>query len=233
MFLERRVIPLNKRNIQRVFDYQFNQDKMHQNIIDQIKIRQKKKRMIKYSFIPALFILVVSSFFITKNLFQNQNDYDVIEDKQDTITINEIDRGDSILDDVSNLDVQIIDSNHSTFDIMPIGAQVPSDLTLDTIALVYIKNQENGKYDILHDTVESFQGNDRGVNVSYSSLDEPMRDVDIPKGTSSNINGIEVMISRDDETFIVQFQYQNFYYDVESYNLTLDEVLVIVKSIIG
>ena len=115
---------------------------------------------------------------------------------------------------------------------MPIGVQVPSDLTLDTIYLVYIKNEESGKYDILHDTVESFRGNDRGVNVSYSPLDEPIRDVDIPKGTSSNINGIEVMISRDDETFIVQFQYQNLYYDIESFNLTLAEVLVIVKSLI-
>lgn len=223
---------MNKRHIQSVFDYQFNQDKMYQNIIDELEKQRKKKMIVKYSFIPVVFVFALASFFLTKSIFQDQNNLDTQEDKKDDVFINEIDRDDGIYDDISNLDVQILDSNHSAFAIMPIGVQVPSDLTLDTIYLVYIKNEESGKYDILHDTVESFRGNDRGVNVSYSPLDEPIRDVDIPKGTSSNINGIEVMISRDDETFIVQFQYQNLYYDIESFNLTLAEVLVIVKSLI-
>ena len=35
-----------------------------------------------------------------------------------------------------------------------------------------------------------------------------------------------------DESFIIEFQYDGVNYDIESYHLTLDEVLMIVRSII-
>lgn len=40
------------------------------------------------------------------------------------------------------------------------------------------------------------------------------------------------MISKNDETFISQFKYHDIYYDIESYCLTIDEVINMIKSII-
>ena len=40
------------------------------------------------------------------------------------------------------------------------------------------------------------------------------------------------MISKNDQTLIGQFEYLNVYYDIESYGLTVDEFLDIIKSII-
>ena len=56
--------------------------------------------------------------------------------------------------------------------------------------------------------------------------------MDIPKGNLSIIEGIEVMISKDEQRLIGQFKYQSVYYDIESFGLTIDEFLNIIKSII-
>lgn len=57
--------------------------------------------------------------------------------------------------------------------------------------------------------------------------------MDVPEGKMSVIQDTNVMISSMDESFIIEFQYDGVNYDIESYHLTLDEVLMIVRSIIN
>lgn len=154
----------------------------------------------------------------------------VADENKDEININEINQ--NIYDDISNADVYILDTYDSTISVEPLKLSIPTGLELDTIYIVYTKNEDTGQYDIVHDIIQSYIGEDKAVNVTYSTISKPIRDVNVVDGEASFIDGVEVMISKDNTTFIVELLYDDVYYDIESYNLELDEVLKIVKSII-
>ena len=48
----------------------------------------------------------------------------------------------------------------------------------------------------------------------------------------SRIDGVDVQISKWEEKYVVQFQYDDVYYDIECDYLLEEEVLTLVKSII-
>ena len=221
---------MKKNGVYQVFDCQFNKDDMYQKIRNKLKKEKRKQTVMKYSFASIILIFVVSGFFISKNVFDNKKELDALDEVKDEIYINEIDN--TMYDDVSNLDVLVLDVSHSTYAMQPLSIQIPSDLKLDTIYIVYVRNEQTGKYDIVHDIIDSYIGDDKRVNVAYSSVGKVLRDMDIPKGNLSIIEGIEVMISKDEQRLIGQFKYQSVYYDIESFGLTIDEFLNIIKSII-
>lgn len=221
---------MNKNSFYQMFDDKFNKDKIYQEVLE--KHDKKKRNVIKCCFVPAVFLLGVVIFFATKDLFYEE-DQNILEDKEDQIYVNEIVSEDALSDDISNLDVKILNTDSSTFSVTPLEVQVPSDLELDSIYFVYVKDQKSGEYTIIHDTIETYKGNDRALNIAYSSLGEVLRDVDVPEGKLSVIQDTNVMISSMDESFIIEFQYDGVNYDIESYHLTLDEVLMVVRSIIN
>lgn len=221
---------MNKNSFYQMFDDKFNKDKIYQEVLE--KHEKKKRNVIKCCFVPAVFLLGVVIFFATKDLFYEE-DQNILEDKEDQIYVNEIVSEDALSDDISNLDVKILNTDSSTFSVTPLEVQVPSDLELDSIYFVYVKDQKSGEYTIIHDTIETYKGNDRALNIAYSSLGEVLRDVDVPEGKLSVIQDTNVMISSMDESFIIEFQYDGVNYDIESYHLTLDEVLMVVRSIIN
>lgn len=221
---------MNKNSFYQMFDDKFNKDKIYQEVLE--KHEKKKRNVIKCCFVPAVFLLGVVIFFATKDLFYEE-DQNILEDKEDQIYVNEIVSEDDLSDDISNLDVKILNTDSSSFSVTPLEVQVPSDLELDSIYFVYVKDQKSGEYTIIHDTIETYKGDDRALNIAYSLLGEVLRDVDVPEGKMSVIQDTNVMISSMDESFIIEFQYDGVNYDIESYHLTLDEVLMIVRSIIN
>ena len=220
---------MNKNSFYQMFDDKFNKDKIYQEVLE--KHDKKKRNVIKCCFVPAVFLLGGVIFFATKDLFYEE-DQNILEDKEDQIYVNEIVSEDDLSDDISNLDVKILNTDSSTFSVTPLEVQVPSDLELDSIYFVYVKDQKSGEYTIIHDTIETYKGDDRALNIAYSYAGEVLRDVDVPEGKMSVIQDTNVMISSMDESFIIEFQYDGVNYDIESYHLTLDEVLMIVRSII-
>ena len=221
---------MNKNSFYQMFDDKFNKDKIYQEVLE--KHEKKKRNVIKCCFVPAVFLLGVVIFFATKDLFYEE-DQNILEDKEDQIYVNEIVSEDDLSDDISNLDVKILNTDSSSFSVTPLEVQVPSDLELTSIYFVYVKDRKSGEYTIIHDTIETYKGDDRALNIAYSSLGKVLRDVDVPEGKMSVIQDTNVMISSMDESFIIEFQYDGVNYDIESYHLTLDEVLMIVRSIIN
>lgn len=221
---------MKKNDFYQVFDSQFNKDVMYHKISDKLKKQKRKQVIMKYSFASIILIFAISGFLISKNMFNQKEVPKVFDDVKDEIYINEIDY--TMYDGVSNLDVQIISSNQSSHSVQLVKASIPEDLVLDHVYYVFTKDSQTGRYDLLHDVVQVYSGKNRAVNVSYSSVGEVLRDMDIPDGNLSIIEGVEVMISKSDQTLIGQFKYQNVYYDIESFGLTIDEFLNIIKSII-
>ncbi len=221
---------MKKNDLYRVFDAQFNKNEMYQKIKNTLDKKKRKQIIFKCSLISIAFIFVILGFFMNKSKFDDKSVLNEQDNVKDKIYINEIDQ--NKYDNVSNLDVRILDISNSSYEVSPISTEIPSDLKLDTIYIVYVKDEQTGKYDIVHDIIESYTGKERAVNISYSSIGEVLRDVDIPKGNFSIVHDVEVMISKNDETLIGQFKYLDIYYDIETWGLTSDEFLDIIDSII-
>lgn len=146
---------MNKNSFYQMFDDKFNKDKIYQEVLE--KHDKKKRNVIKCCFVPAVFLLGGVIFFATKDLFYEE-DQNILEDKEDQIYVNEIVSEDALSDDISNLDVKILNTDSSTFSVTPLEVQVPSDLELDSIYFVYVKDQKSGEYTIIHDTIETYKG---------------------------------------------------------------------------
>ena len=132
---------MNKNSFYQMFDDKFNKDKIYQEVLE--KHDKKKRNVIKCCFVPAVFLLGGVIFFATKDLFYEE-DQNILEDKEDQIYVNEIVSEDDLSDDISNLDVKILNTDSSTFSVTPLEVQVPSDLELDNIYFVYVKDQKSG-----------------------------------------------------------------------------------------
>ncbi|MDE6167381.1 MAG: collagen-like protein [Acetatifactor sp.] len=88
----------------------------------------------------------------------------------------------------------------------------------------------------LHDYVFEYQSENGGeVRIAICSSEEPLRDYfimcDNPK--QSEINGISVMIYGYQGTFMVEFSYKNINYDIETSNITLEELENLLTGIIS
>jgi len=86
----------------------------------------------------------------------------------------------------------------------------------------------------LHDYVFEYHTESGGdATIAICSNEEPLRDYffkcDNPK--QSEINGVPVMIYGYQNSFMVQFFYENIYYDIETSNVTLEELEELLVSI--
>lgn len=87
----------------------------------------------------------------------------------------------------------------------------------------------------LHDYVFAYQtGKGGGARIAICSFEEPLRDYfimcDNPK--QSEINGVPVVIYGYQDTFMVQFSHENINYDIETSNITLEELEDLLIGII-
>ena len=87
----------------------------------------------------------------------------------------------------------------------------------------------------LHDYVFEYQTESGGeAKIAICSTEEPLRDCfivcDTPK--QSEINGVSTVIYGYQGTFMVQFSYENINYDIETSNITIEELEDLLVGII-
>ena len=86
----------------------------------------------------------------------------------------------------------------------------------------------------LHDYVFEYLVESGGeVTVSICSFEEPLRDYFMcDNSVKSKINGVAVWIYGYQGSFMVRFQYDDIYYDIETNDVALEEVEDLLESII-
>ena len=217
---------MNKKGMYEVFEQHFNRDMLYQKILAK---RVRKKRIIYCSVICVFGFILFSGVLFAKSFFGDEKARiktdNVIEDQ---IFINEYET-EGLYDGISDMDVQILPLSSSTFSTILLDAEIPQDLELQDAYHIYVK--DDTKY-TFHDMVECYLKGTRKVILAYSGLEEPLRDTKLPTGVMSRIDGVDVQISKWEEKYVVQFQYDDVYYDIECDYLLEEEVLTLVKSII-
>ncbi len=86
-----------------------------------------------------------------------------------------------------------------------------------------------------HDYVFEYQTENGGeARIAICSAEEPLRDyfIKCDDKEQSEINGISVMIYGYQDIFIVEFSHENINYDIETNNITLEELEELLTAIL-
>lgn len=87
----------------------------------------------------------------------------------------------------------------------------------------------------LHDYVFDYRTENGGqATIALCSFEEPLRDyfVVCDNQEQSEINGVPLTIYGHKNIYLVQFSYQNVYYDIETNNISLEELEELLRSLL-
>lgn len=100
---------------------------------------------------------------------------------------------------------------------------------------VYTRKDFNiNEYNLLHDYVFNYRKDSiNKITVSFSEIEKPIRDYYINgEEKISKIGDIELIISQCEQMYIVNFEYNNIYFDIETVGITENELVELLQSII-
>lgn len=183
------------------------------------------QKFLKYGLVPCVIILGI---LIGVIVIYNREDKKTFLEESDII-INQVT---SYEDITSDLDVKIVSSICDCIYDDYAGYKLPDDLRLNQDYGVLVKDASL-EYNIVHDYVFEFIGNnDRWVHITYSMIEEPLKDYFITSDSNvSVIDGVEVLLYQYEEQYIVDFKYNDMYYEIEANHVTLEELLTLIRGI--
>ena len=222
----------NKQIIKDVFDKELNANKIRNQILLKNE-RKNKKNMIKFLeyVIPVFVIAIVGGVLFLNNY---RDDY-IFSDNNSNIIVNKIDGL-----DLTKLDADIkleeIYSVNLPWNDMFNDINIPKDLDKFYGYGVYTKNDSTGEYDIFNSYVyEYFNLNEnRKIKIAFSDINKPIRDYffDSAEVKESNINNQELIIYQNEDNYFVEFKYNEYYFDIETRAITIDELTKLLTTII-
>ena len=222
----------NKQIIKAVFDNEFNADKIRNQILLKSE-RKNKKNMIKFLkyAIPVFVLAIIVSIVFLNN---NQNDY-IFSDDTSNIIVNKI----------NNLNLTNIDADIKLKEINNVNLpwydmfnniNIPIDLDKFYGYGIYTKNISNNEYDILISYIYEYFNldNNRKIKIAFSSTNKPIRDYffDIDDAKESNINDNKLLVYQSEDAYFTKFKYNEYYFDIETHGISIDELISLLKSII-
>ena len=222
----------NKQIIKDVFDKELNANKIRNQILLKNE-RKNKKNMIKFLeyVIPVFVIAIVGGVLFLNNY---RDDY-IFSDNNSNIIVNKID----------NLDLTKLDADIKLEEIYSVNLpwndmfndiNIPKDLDKFYGYGVYTKNDSTGEYDIFNSYVyEYFNLNEnRKIKIAFSDINKPIRDYffDSAEVKESNINNQELIIYQNEDNYFVEFKYNEYYFDIETRAITIDELTKLLTTII-
>lgn len=234
----------NKEKLKKAIEHDINPKDYYNKIIDKIEKGEKKdmkKSIWKWSLVPICMVFVISGVLFlnyrndSKTILKNKPYVD--ETNNITLNINEINSnkvGMSRLD----ADVKIVTNNDINF-LLPYKdglVNIPKDLDKVDKHIVYFRESKESKdYNILgnYEIIYS-NDNDRSINVKYSKEHKPVRDYYFDDEGSKNttINGVELKIYKFEDIYFTEFVSNGYNYDIETSNLTEQELSTFLLSIL-
>lgn len=219
-----------QKTFKKIFEQQFDIDLMHHQIIKKMEQKKRRNQMFKLCLIPACMItLICGTLFFgnTKQTLQNPSQKDA------AIHINQLDNmGAYKLDaDVKLVEKKDLLEKYSFLNHLTL----PPTLSEHHQYEVYTKDQTQKVYNILHDSVLEYQNEEgnKEIKLSFSELEKPLRDYYFKEnGKNSTIKNQELLIFNYKTHFMVTFQHDNLYFDIETTNITQEELVTLITSIL-
>lgn len=223
----------NKQIMKDVFDNEFNANKIRNQIL--LKSERKNKenmvKFLKYA-IPVFVIAIVVGSVVFLN---NKQDSYIFSDDNSNIVINKIDDLDLTKID-ADIKLEEINSVNLPWNDMFNDINVPKDLDKFYGYGIYTKNDSNNEYNILDSYIYEYFNldNNRKIKIAFSNTNKPIRDYffDTDDAKESNINDNKLIVYQSEDAYFTEFKYNEYYFDIETHGITIDELISLLKSII-
>lgn len=232
---------MNKKEfIKKVFEKEFNEKRMHKEILNKVKEKEKINSLIlKMTLSTCVIMILFLSIYLekgsTSKIMRTEN-YSTSANEKNYLNINKV--------DVSTTSGKKNDGKIINFDIkksekwikdLKSKIVVPECLSEFSSYKIYLRNDTMNNYDILKDYVFDYynEKKNKNIRIAFSKNSKPLRDYLFDSvDNKSYINGIELVIYQYDNSYYVEFYNNDCYYDIETNNVTIEEVKLLLKSII-
>ena len=216
---------LDKQIMRKVFDDNFNIINMR----NQILLKSERKDNVMNRFfklaIPVCLVVIMCSviYFGYDNVDLKTNDNIYVNNLEDVL------QKDMVFE-VEEIDFESIPNKFNFI----LDVNISKTFKLVRKYNLYTRsNLEVNAFDILRDYVFEYTNENGGqIIISFSEIGKPLRDYYIIDGKSSKINDIDVIIAQYENTFMVTFEYNNIFFDIETNNITIEELKSLLKSIV-
>lgn len=228
----------NKKIFKELYSKKINKDYNYQEILKSIEKKNTKINILKHTFIPVASISLVSFLiFININEKKSSLTEDTFSDEiinNNQIFTNEI-KEENNVNTSSNQEIKDTTyeeiSNYTFINEL----NIPSDLDNKIYKKVYLKDNQNKDYSSINHYQIYYQNtnNNREINLSFSDKYKLINNYQNNKNIKkSKINNKEIIIYQDNQTYITSFNYNNIYFNIQTNNLTENEFIQLLTSII-
>ncbi len=230
----------NNRNLKKMFEKEFDVEIMKQQILDEERKRNMNlKNVFKWSVVPICLVIVVCGMLIFNNTKElKPNIYKPNIETKDNV--------DMYINDISKMtqgtlkidaDVKISNIENIPYFKEISNIKLPSDFDNREVHEIYVKpDRDSGEYSILQSYVFNYSNtkNDRYIRVAFSKENKPIRDYHFSEEGSkiSKINNMELKIFKYNELCFTEFNYKDINFDIETTNITEQELTDLLLSII-
>ena len=234
----------NKENMKKIIKNNYDKEKNYAAIVEKIESKNKKTNLYKYSAIPVCMILVISLvciFNTNKNNLKSKDEENVNTNhftnysSDNNIIINDINNE---LEETYDMDFKIQNGVYIPYFEVLSNLNIPSDFdNKEDMRTLWTKSNPNSNnYDILNNYELHLRNtkNNREFIISFSDKYKKARcvnpfDVDLPKST---INGVELPIVKGSNYYVSAFSYNGYNFDIEGIDVTEEEFINLLESLI-
>lgn len=234
----------NKEKLKQAIEQDMNSKDYYNGIMGKIEKGENMKKKIngiwKLSFAPICLIVLISGVILlnkgheTETLLNNKL---YVDEKNNVIlNINEI--NDKVGMARVDADVKIVTNNDINFPLPYKDGlvNIPKDLNKTYKYIFYFReNKESQEYNVLgnYELIYS-NDNDRSINVKYSKDNKPVRDYYFSDEGSkiTTINDVELKIYKYENIYFTEFNFDDYNFDIETSNITEQELSNLLLSII-
>ena len=222
------IIMTNKEKLVRVIDSDINLRNCHNKIIKKIEKDNRMNNNIRiWILIPVCLLIVIGIGYLK---YHNDNEFKDVN----KFNINDINGNKSELVKL-DVDAKIVESNEINTPFNDLV--VPNDLIDVNYYIMYVRsNKDSKEYNVVNNIEVVYSSNsNRMINISYSKDYKPLRDYYFNEDSSkiSNINNVELKIYKYENTYFTEFTFNNYNYDIETNNISENELKNLLISIIN
>ncbi len=231
----------NKEKLNNSINNDFNKVNNYNKIIKKIEgVNMKYKKIVwKISLIPiCLAIILGNILFINYKNDENKslNSKDSYSDSKEKIEIyiNNIDKLGATLIDA---DVKVVNEEENSIWISIVSnIVIPEQLEKKESYMLYTRKDKESPYDILNSYVYNYYNEETlsSIRISFSNKNKPLRDYHFSEegAKETTINNVKMKIFKYENIYFTEFNYKDYNFDIETTNITQDELINLLKSII-
>ena len=108
------------------------------------------------------------------------------------------------------------------------------EYNLKTTYTIFTKEDINAEeYNLLHDYVLCYESDNKStIKMAFSEIEKPLRDYFInSQNEISKIGDVEFIISQFEETYMITFNINGLYFDIEANGITETQLITLLNSI--